>query len=450
MCACVNARMRFCDMNSPIDSNRRSWTVRKPLVIGLVAIFGLFGGVFAWAATSDISGAVIGQGKVEASANRFAVQHPVGGIVAEILVKDGDHVNSGDVVLRLDDPTLHSELSAVEGELFELLANEARLEAEVENRRTLTVHPILREAALTNQSLNLLIGQQQRQLDSHYSSLGAQLSLMGTQRRQTSEEAGGVNAALAAKREEVALLSEELASAQENMEKGYVTRTVVTTLQREVIKARGEVATLAAKIAELHGKDSEQRLETYAAPLESREQSADRLNQSRQQSATLIANRSALLTQLAKLDVKAPVSGMIFDSQVLGPRSVVAAASPIMYVVPSNAPKLAIVRIEANDIEQVHVGQAVGLRFTTFNQRSTPMIDGRVSAISADAFRDERTQAFYYFVDIQLIDGEIGRLGGAQLIPGMPVEAFIRTDERSPASYLIKPIEDFFTRAFRD
>ena len=437
-------------MNSPIDSNRRSWTVRKPLVIGLVAIFGLFGGVFAWAATSGISGAVIGQGKVEASANRFAVQHPVGGIVSEILVQDGDRVNSGDVVLRLDDPTLHSELSAVEGELFELLANEARLEAEVENRRTLSVHPILQEAALTDQSINLLIGQQQRQLNSHYSSLGAQLSLMGTQRMQTSEEAGGVHAALAAKHEEVALLSEELASAQENMEQGYVTRTVVTTLQREVIRARGEVATLAAKIAELHGKDSEQRLETYAAPLESREESADRLNQSRQQSATLIANRSALLTQLAKLEVKAPVSGMIFDSQVLGPRSVVQAASPIMYIVPSNAPNLAIVRIEANDIEQVHVGQAVGLRFTTFNQRSTPMIDGRVSAISADAFRDERTQAFYYFVDIELIDGEVGRLGGAHLIPGMPVEAFIRTDQRSPASYLIKPIEDFFTRAFRD
>jgi len=437
-------------MNSLTAPDRRSWTVRKPLVIGIVAIFGLFGGVFAWAATSGISGAIIGQGKVEASGNRFAVQHPVGGIVAEMLVANGDRVNSGDVVLRLDDPTLHSELAAVESELFELLANEARLEAEVANRRTLTVHPILREAAIDNPSVSMLIGQQQRQLDSHFSSLTTQLSLMRTQRMQTSEESGGVQAALTAKREELTLLNEELASAQENMEKGYVTRTVVTTLQREVIRARGEVATLAAKVAELQGKDSEQRLETYAAPLEFREESADRLNQSRQQSATLIANRSALLAELAKLEVKAPVSGLVFDSQVLGPRSVVEAARPIMYVVPSSAPNLAIVRIEANDIEQVRVGQPVGLRFTTFNQRSTPMIDGRVSAISADAFRDERTQAFYYFVDIALIDGEIGRLGGVQLMPGMPVEAFIRTEQRSPASYIIKPVEDFFTRAFRD
>lgn len=306
-------------MNSQNNPDRRSWTVRKPLVIGILAIIGLFGGVFAWAATSGISGAVLGKGKVEASGNRFAVQHPVGGVAAEIFVKNGDKVSAGDVVLRLDDPALNSELDAVDSELFELLANEARLAAEVENRRTLTVHPILQAAAIDNPSVNTLIRQQQRQLDSHFSSLSTQLSLVRTQRTQTSEEAGGVHAALAAKREELALLSQELASAQENMEKGYVTRSVVTTLQREVIKARGEAATLAAKISELRGKDSEQRLETYAKPLESRKESADTLNQSRQQSATLIAKRSALLSQLAKLEVRSPVSGMIFDSQLQVP-----------------------------------------------------------------------------------------------------------------------------------
>lgn len=437
-------------MNSQIEGDRRSWNVRKPLMIGLVAIFGLFGGVFAWAATFDISGAVIGQGKVEASANRFAVQHPVGGIVADILAKNGDRVDSGEVLLRLDDPALQSELSTLESELFELLANEARLEAEVENRRTLAVHPILRDAALNNGAVQMLIAQQQRQLDSHYMSLGTQVSLMRSQRMQTSEEAGGVSAALAAKRDELALLNEELASAQENMEKGYVTRSVVTALQREVIRARGEAGTLAAKTAELRGKDSQQRLETFATPLEFREASAEKLNQSKQQSAKLIEYRNALLARLSKLEVKAPVSGMIFDSQLLGPRSVVEAAKPIMYVVPSDAPKLAIVRVEANDIEQVHVGQAAGLRFTTFNQRSTPIVDGHVSAISADAFRDEKTQGYYYFVDIRLIDGELKKLGAVQLIPGMPVEAFIRTSERSPASYIVKPVEDFFTKAFRD
>jgi HlyD family secretion protein len=427
-------------MNPDSERARRSWTIKKPLAIGLVAILGLFGGVFAWAATADISGAIIGQGKVEAADSRFAVQHPVGGVVAEILADDGDRVVSGDVLLRLDDPTLMSELATVESELFELLANEARLDAEVENRRTLSVHPILREAAASDRTIGTLLEQQQRQLDAHYRSLGMQVSLMQTQRLQTADEASGVDAALAAKREELALLNEELALSTENMEKGYVTRSTVTGLQREVIKARGEVGTLAAKVAELRGKNSEQNLKTFATPLEFRQASADKLNLSNQQSAKLIEYRNALLARLSKLDVKAPVSGMIFDSQLQGPRS----------VVPSNAPKLAIVRVEANDIEQVHVGQPAGLRFTTFNQRSTPLIDGRVSAISADAFRDEKTQSFYYFVDIRLVDSEMKKLGDVELIPGMPVEAFIRTERRSPASYFVKPIEDFFTKAFRD
>lgn len=437
-------------MNLPDESARRSWTVRKPLGIGLVALFGLFGGVFAWAATFDISGAVIGEGKVEASANRFAVQHPVGGVVAEIVARNGDRVNTGDVLLRLDDPTLMAELATVESELFELLANEARLEAEVDNSRTLVAHPLLLQAASKSPSVASMLAQEQRQLDFYHRSLGTQVSLMQSQRMQTSQEAGGVHAALAAKRDELALLNEELTAAQENMEQGYVTRSVVTALQREVIKARGEAGALAAKTAELNGKDAEQRLKTFAAPFEFREESADKLNQSRQQSAKLIQSRNALLARLEKLEVKAPVSGMIFDSQVQGPRSVVEAAKPIMYVVPSNAPKLAIVRVEAKDIEQVHVGQPAGLRFTTFNQRSTPIIDGQVTAISADAFRDEKTQSFYYFVDIRLIDGEVKKLGDVQLIPGMPVEAFIRTEQRSPASYIIKPFQDFFTKAFRD
>ena len=437
-------------MNLLSDSRRRSWSVRKPLAIGFAAMFGLFGGVIAWASTFEIAGAVIGKGKIEASASRYAIQHPVGGIVSEVLVSNGDRVEAGDVILRLDDPVLEADLRAIESELFELLANEARLVAEVENSRTLVAHPLLLNAAKDDPAIRLVMQQQQQQLDAHHRSLATQVSLMRSQRTQTSEETGGVLAALSAKEDELVLLNEELATAEANMEQGYVTRSVVTTLQREVIKTRGEVGTLAAKAAELRGRDSEQRLKTFATPLEFRGESAERLNQSKQQSAKLIEHRSALLARLEKLAVKAPLSGVIFDSQVQGPRSVIEAAKPIMYVVPSTAPKLAIVRVEANDIEDVHVGQSAGLRFTTFNQRSTPMINGKVSAISADAFRDEKTQTFYYFVDIRLTDDETKKLGSVQLLPGMPVDAFISTQERSPASYVFKPISDFFTLAFRD
>lgn len=430
--------------------NRRSWTIRKPLGIGLVAMFGLFGSVIAWAATFDISGAVIGEGQVQASANRIAVQHPVGGVVADILATNGDKVKSGDVVVRLESSSLRAELAAVESELFELLANQARLEAELDGRRQLSLHPILRQAVANHPELRSLLDQQQRQLDTHHRSLTTQVSLLQTQKGQINDEARGVESALAAKREELAILSEELARSKENLEKGYITKNVVTAMEKDVIKARGEVGSLTAKRAELAEKGAEQGLATYAAPLEIKKLSADKLNMTRQQSKKLIETRNALLFSLGRLDVRAPISGMVFDSKLLGPRSVVEAAKPIMYIIPDVKPQLVVVRVEARDIEQVHIGQDAGLRFTTFNKRSTPVIAGRVTAVSADAFIDEKKLTRYYFVDVKLIDSEMRRLGGLELLPGMPVEAFLKTEERSPASYVTRPITNFFNKALRD
>jgi HlyD family secretion protein len=225
---------------------------------------------------------------------------------------------------------------------------------------------------------------------------------------------------------------------------------MVSALEMDLIKARGEVGSLAAKRAELNGKLAEQQLKSYASPLDLRMASADKLNLSKQQSKKLIESRNAILYKLGKLEVRAPVSGMVFDSKILGPRSVIEAAKPIMYIVPDKKPNLVVVRVDAKDIEQVHVGQKAGLRFTTFNKRSTPIIAGQVTAVSADVFLDEKTQTSYYFVDVKLIESEMRRLGNVELISGMPVEAFLETEARTPASYVARPITDFFAKAFRD
>jgi HlyD family secretion protein len=187
-------------MLPPGKRSRRSWSIRKPLGIGLAAIVGLFGFVFVWAATFDISGAVIGKGQVQASANRIAVQHPVGGVVAEIFANNGDKVRNGAVVVRLDDASLRSDLATVESELFELLANEARMEAELDDRRKLSLHPLLQEAITNDPGLKSLLNEQQRQLDAHHRSLVTEVSLLNKQRNQITDEARGVRAALAAKR----------------------------------------------------------------------------------------------------------------------------------------------------------------------------------------------------------------------------------------------------------
>lgn len=429
---------------------RKAWTIRKPLGIGLAALIGLFGVTLAWATTFSISGAVIGKGQVQASANRIAVQHPRGGVVAEILASNGDRVKSGDVVLRLENAQLDAELAAVESQLFEILANEARVEAELQDRRTLQPHPILLEAMQIRPELQAMLEQQQDQLDAYYDSLATQVSLLGEETRQIDEQVLGEQATLDAKVEELALLEGELAVAEESLTGGLITKTVVTTFQQNVISAKGEIGRLMSKVAELKGMASAQQLKLYALPLDAKKLSADQLNLLTQQSTKLIEDRSAILYSISQLEVRTPVSGMVFDSQVLGPRSVVEAAKPIMYIVPNDQPMLIVVRVEAIDIDQVQVGQRSALRFTTFNRRATPMIEGTVTAISADAFADERTQGFYYFVDVALLDEELLKLGDVGLISGMPVEAYLTTESRSPASYVVKPIVDYFAKAFRD
>jgi HlyD family secretion protein len=259
-----------------------------------------------------------------------------------------------------------------------------------------------------------------------------------------------VDAALVAKREELALLTGELARSKDYLQKGFTTRKAVWDLEKDVVRARGEVGSLAATKAELNAKAAEQRLKIHASPFSVTKLSAEQLNLSRQQSRKLIDRRDLIVDRLSKLDKRAPVSGMIFDSKIMGPRSIIEAAKPIMYIVPDGGPNLVVVRVEARDIEQVHVGQQARLRFTTFSRRWTPIVAGRVTAVSADAFRDEKTQTAYYFVDVKLIPREMQKLEDVELISGMPVEAFFTTESRSPASYVTKPIADFFAKAFRD
>ncbi|BCH23176.1 HlyD family type I secretion periplasmic adaptor subunit [Mesorhizobium sp. L-8-10] len=429
---------------------RRSWSIWKPLSIGFVAAAALFGLLFVWGTTLKISGAVIAKGQVQVSSVRTVVQHPVGGVVAEVLARNGDKVQSGDIVLKLDETQLRTELAAVEGELFEILANEARLMAELSDQKKLSPHRILREATTENPELTALLERQQRQLDAHYTSLDTQVRLLEEQIRQVHDQTVGEQAVLDSKREHLALAQDELEKSLQSLEKGIITKTVVTTLQRDVIATNGEIGRLIAKIAEMKAKISEQKLKIHLIPYEIKEKSSDSLNLIGQMKKKLLESRRGLLYKLSKLEIRTPVSGIIHDSKVLGLQSVVEAAKPIMYVVPDNEPVSVSVRVDAADVDQVYPGQAASLRFIAFNQRSTPVIEGQVTNISADAFLDERTQKLYYFVEVSLIEPEVERLGEVTLISGMPVEAFFTTRSRSPVSYITKPITDYFNRALRD
>lgn len=432
------------------DRQRQTWNIRRPVVLGVVAMLGLLTIFGAWAMRAQIAGAVIGTGAIELSTTRTVVQHPIGGVVMEILRREGDHVAAGEVVLRLDDRTLRSDLTVTESALFETLASIARLEAALEGRKTLLLPELLGNAAATDPGLRALVARQQRQLDDHFTTISTEMRLLDEQITQIEAQIDGVAAQLAAKTDEQTILAAELERSTNLSAQGLIRSAEVATLEKSDAIVRGEIGRLQAQIAELRGKITEAGLKRLAILPDAADLMGAELSRLRPERAKLIEARAGLLDELSLLELRAPVAGRIINSQVQGLRSVVVAASPLMMIVPADEPVLAMVRIAATDIDQVYTGQEASLRFTAFNGRQIGIILGRVQQISADAFLDPITQKSYYKVAVALDDSEMAGLGDVDVVLGMPVEAFLTSESRTPLSYVLRPIKFYFDRAFRD
>lgn len=432
------------------QKSRRTWTLWMPLGIGFFAALFLIAVLGIWGTVTNISGAVIGKGKVQVSTTRTALQHPIGGVIAEILARDGDKVLAGDIILRLDNTTLLSELEIVEGELFEALANEARLEALVDDQPELTPHPVLREAADQRPEIAALMARHSRRLAAQRVNLDTQNRLLQEQAQQVREQITGIEAELAAKIKRKGYVEQELEQDLKLVEKGLIKLSVIFGLRKELAAAEGEIGKLGAKGAELSGKVAEIELKRHDLGPVYIEKAVDALSKLRPLRTKFLVKRLSMLTRLSQLEVRAPISGTIHDSKILGLRSVVVVAKPLLFIVPNDEPVSVAVQISSADIDQLYLGQTAALKFNAFSRRSTPVINGEVSLISADAFLNEKTRKAYYNVEISLTTDELAKLEGKALIPGMPVDAFISTSSRTPLSYITKPLMDYFDRAFRD
>ena len=432
------------------DRRRQTWSIHRSLFLSIAAILILLAFLSVWSVRTNTAGAVVGAGVIEVSTTRTAVQHPIGGVVVEIHKRDGDVVQAGDIVLRLDDNRLRSDLAVNESALFETLASIARLEAAIEDRHELLLDPLLAEAAAANPDVRTLVERQQRQLDSHFTALDTEMRLLDEQSAQTESQIAGVQAQLAGKQGEEALLAAELERGRELAGRELIRSSDLTTLETEDVKVRGEIGQLEAQIAELRGRIAETRLKRLSVVNDAAELAGTELNRLRPERTRLLEERSVILEELSRLDIRAPVSGRIIDSQVFGLRSVVVAASPLMMIVPDDEPVLARVRVYSTDVDQVYLGQDASLKFKSFDGRQLPIILGQVRQVSADAFLDQRTQTTYYDVLVGLEQVELAKLGDKALIPGMPVEAFLATDSRTPLNYVLRPIMFYFDRAFRD
>ncbi|WP_428547646.1 HlyD family type I secretion periplasmic adaptor subunit [Profundibacter sp.] len=432
-------------------AKNKGWSPRNPLIIGFLAILLLVGGFGTWSVMANISGAVVASGQIEVDQNRQVVQHPDGGVIAKINVQEGDLVDEGDILIRLDPTNLTSELVVVEGQLFELMARRGRLEAERDGAEVITFDPELIKAAEGSKDARTLMEGQQRLFKARQDSMAQEIAQMQKQRNQISDQINGITAQQTALETQLELINEELKNQQTLLDRGLAQASRVLSLQREDARLRGTMGELAATKAQAESRITEIDIEVLKYGTKRREEAITRLRDLQFRELELTEKRSALKERLSRLDIRAPLAGVVYGMQFFAPRSVIRPADPVLYLVPQDRPLVIAAKIQTINIDQIFVGQEVILRFPAFDSRTTPELRGRVVKVSADAFTDERTGISYYRSEIVLLEGETEKLPqGATLIPGMPVQAFIRTNDRTPMAYLIKPFADYFAKAFRE
>ncbi|MEL7254211.1 MAG: HlyD family type I secretion periplasmic adaptor subunit [Pseudomonadota bacterium] len=427
------------------------YTPRKPLIVGFLALLVLVGGFGTWGALANIAGAVISGGQVEVDQNRQIVQHLDGGVVGSIEVDEGQMVEAGDVLVRLDATSLKSQLSIAESQLFEIMARRGRLEAARDGSEEIVFDDMLIDAAKTDAAILDLMEGQVRLSEARRETKAREADQLSKRRVQISDQIAGIEAQLQALAQQIELIGQELKTQQDLLNRGLAQMPRVLALQREEASLAGRLGELEAEKAQAEGRRTEIDIELLKLQAGEREQAITELRDLQFRELELREQRIALMDQIDRLDIVAPVSGVIYGLTVHAPRAVLRPAEPVLYLVPQDRPLVITADVDPVHVDLLFVGQTVSLRFSALDQSRTPELFGELIGISADTFQDEVTGVSYYRAEVTLPPEERARLDpDVELRPGMPVEVFIRTDDRTPIGYLVKPLADYFARAFRE
>ena len=421
--------------------------LRSRLWLSLAVSLLVVGGTVGWASVANIAGAVIAKGQVIVDSNTKKIQHPTGGIVGEILVRNGDKVEAGAVVVRLDDTLTRASLGVVNSQLSNLIARKARLEAEREGDETI-VFPDGFESEFAD-SATAMDGER-RYLRARRLNLAGQKAQLSQRIVQLSEEVRGLSAQRDAKKRELDLVRAELARLTQLYEKRLTPITRVLAMQRDEARIAGEHGALMSHIARSKGQITEIELQIVNIDDTVQTEAQKELREVESNIATLRERRVAAKDQLRRVEIRAPQTGIVHDLAVHTVGGVINAAEPLMLIVPKEDQLVVEALVAPADIDQIHVGQAAMMRFSAFNQRTTPEVAGKVLRVGADLSRQRNAEQPFYVVRLKIDEAERGKLEGLQLMPGMPVEVFVQTAERSALSYFLKPLTDQFARAFRE
>ncbi|WP_112603412.1 HlyD family type I secretion periplasmic adaptor subunit (plasmid) [Rhizobium sp. WW22] len=429
------------------SSNERMIRRLSLLVVAVILLlFGVMGGL---AAATKIAGAVIASGTLVVDSYVKPIKHLKGGIVRAILVKNGEHVAAGQVLVRLDDTQTRANLSIIRKRLNELSARTARLIAERDGKQEITFPADLLSSAGNADVAAILAGERRLFFDRRASREG-QKSQLHERIQQLNREIEGLIAQEEGKRREIALIAKELGSLEGLLNQGIISATKVYSLQRESASLNGDLGNLVSSIAQTRGKIAETELQILQIDADRSSEVSEQLRQAESDSGQFSERLIAAEDDLKRIDIKAPQAGIIDQLSIHAAGAVISPAEAILQIVPDKDALVAELKLAPQDIDQITVGQAVSLRFPAFNQRITPELNGHVDTISADLTTDQRSGQSYYVVRVKVAKPEWERLGALTPLPGMPVEAFLQTGERSVLAYLTKPMTDQIRRAFRE
>jgi HlyD family secretion protein len=426
-------------------------SIQRYMIVGMAIVGFVTFGIGGWAATSELTGAVVGQGVVVVDSSVKKVQHPTGGIVGELRVREGDKVKAGDVLLRLDETQTLANATIISKSFDELVARQARLVAERDNADQITFPKVLLERTRDPGSEAALAVAAERSLfDLRRQARGGQKSQLTERSRQLQEEIKGYLGQAEAKQREIDLIYKELEGVRTLFQKNLVPISRLTALERDTARLEGERSQLSGMTAQAKGKIAEIELQMIQIDQDLRTEVGKDLIETRSKISEAAERKTAAVDQLNRIEIRAPQSGRVHQLAVHTVGGVISPGEQIMLIVP-DADALAVeVKIAPRDIDQVYVGQTASMRFAAFDQKTTPEIDGELSMVSADLTQDQRTGTSYYTIRVLLKSEQIARLGNAKLLPGMPVDVFIKTPGRTALSYLIKPLRDQAEKAFKE
>jgi len=425
------------------------FSIKRHLLVGLSVVILLAGGLGGWASTAQISGALIAPGSIVVESNVKKVQHPTGGVVGEVRAHDGDVVKAGDIVVRLDDTVTKANLAIVTKNLDGLWARGARLEAEQRGTDKITFPPMLTSRA-SDPDVKAVMASETKLFEVRVNGRTGQKSQLRERIVQLNEEISGLAAQEKAKDQEIELVQKELTGVSELYDKHLVQLSRLTTLQRDAARLSGERAQYVASRAQAKGKITETELQIIQVDKDMISDVSKDLRETNDKIGEFIERKVTAEDQLRRVDIRAPQAGMVLQSTVHTVGGVITAGDTVMLIVPQADDLQVEAKVNPQDIDKLQLGQKTLLRLSAFNQRTTPELNGVVTRVSPDVTTDQRTGQSYYTIRVSMPADEVARLGDVKLIPGMPVEAFVQTGERTLLSYLIKPLSDQLMRAFRE